>query len=174
MEGARGATAREAFGQRLVALLPELRKHAVFLARDRAAAEDLVQGAAANAMAAWERFEPGTNFAGWMHRILRNLFLYERRRWGREACGIDDLPEEALPSEDPWTRRATPEGRLALRDLSRALARLPGDQRRALLLVAAGALPYEDAARVAGCGVGTMKTRVFRARRKLGAWLPDG
>jgi RNA polymerase sigma-70 factor, ECF subfamily len=75
LEGARGATAREAFGQRLVALLPELRKHAVFLARDRAAAEDLVQGAAANAMAAWERFEPGTNFAGWMHRILRNLFL---------------------------------------------------------------------------------------------------
>ena len=146
----------------------------MFLARDRAAAEDLAQGATANALAAWERFEPGTNFEGWMHRILRNLFLYQRRRWGREACGIDDLPEEALPSEDPWTRRAPQEERLLLRDLSRALARLPDDQRRALLLVASRALPYEDAARAEGCAVGTAKSRVFRARRSLEAWLADG
>ncbi len=110
-----------------------------------------------------------------MHRILRNLFLYERRRWGREACGVDDLPEDLLPAAEPWTRPAPQEERLLLKDVLRALARLPEDQRRALLLVAAGALPYEDAARVAGCGVGTAKTRVFRARRRLEAWLPpDG
>lgn len=175
MEDARQAAAREAFQERLVALLPDLRKHAMFLARDRAAAEDLVQGAAANALAAWERFEPGTNFAGWMHRILRNLFLHERRRWGREACGIDDLPDELKPPPDPWTRPAPQEERLLLEEVLRALAWLPADQRRALLLVTAGALPYEDAARVAGCGVGAAKSRVFRARRRLEAWLPpDG
>lgn len=168
------AAAREAFKDRLVAVLPELRKHAMFLERDRAAAEDLVQGAVANALAGWETFEPGTNFEGWAHRVLRNLFLHERWRKRREVCGVDDLPEELLPASGPWTRPASQEERLALKDLLLALARLPEHERRALLLVASRALPYEDAAAAEGCAVGTAKSRVFRARRRLAAWLLDG
>jgi RNA polymerase sigma-70 factor (ECF subfamily) len=157
------STAAEFHGQ-LVALLPKLRVQALALTRNRAAAEDLVQDAVANALAAKDSFTPGTNFAAWMHRILRNRFISTLRKQ-RETTDIEDLPMSAFAVSGAH------EDRLVLKELSRALGRLPSDQREALFMVVLQGLSYEEVAQSTGCAVGTAKSRVFRARRQLQAWL---
>ena len=157
------STAAEFHGQ-LVALLPKLRVQALALTRNRAAAEDLVQDAVANALAAKDSFTPGTNFAAWMHRILRNRFISTLRKQ-RETTDIDDLPMSAFAVSGAH------EDRLVLKELSRALGRLPSDQREALFMVVLQGLSYEEVAQATGCAVGTAKSRVFRARRQLQTWL---
>jgi RNA polymerase sigma-70 factor, ECF subfamily len=148
----------------LIALLPKLRVQALALTRNRAAAEDLVQDAVANALAAQDSFTPGTNFAAWMHRILRNRFISTLRKQ-RETTDIEDLPASAFAVS------AAHEDRMVLKELGRALNRLPSDQREALFMVVLQGLSYEDVAAATGCAVGTAKSRVFRARRQLQAWL---
>jgi len=155
---------RGEFHGQLVALLPKLRVQALALTRNRAAAEDLVQDAVANALAAQDSFTPGTNFAAWMHRILRNRFISTLRRQ-RETTDIEDLPMSAFAVNAPH------DDRLVLKELSRALGRLPADQREALFMVVLQGLSYEEVAQATGCAVGTAKSRVFRARRQLQSWL---
>jgi len=156
--------AQQDFHALLVALLPKLRVQALALTRNRAAAEDLVQDAVANALAAQDSFTPGTNFAAWMHRILRNRFISTLRKQ-RETTDIEDLPMSA------FAVGAAHEDRMVLKELSRALGRLPSDQREALFMVVLQGLSYEEVASATGCAVGTAKSRVFRARRQLQAWL---
>lgn len=152
------------FHGQLIALLPKLRVQALALTRNRAAAEDLVQDAVANALAAQDSFTPGTNFAAWMHRILRNRFISTLRKQ-RETTDIEDLPAGA------FAVGAAHEDRMVLKELGRALNRLPTDQREALFMVVLQGMSYEDVAASTGCAVGTAKSRVFRARRQLQAWL---
>ena len=157
-------SSRKEFHDQLTALLPKLRVQALALARNRAAAEDLVQDAVANALAAKDSFTPGTNFAAWMHRILRNRFISTLRKQ-RETTDIDDLPMSAFAVSGAH------EDRLVLKELSHALGRLPADQREALFMVVLQGLSYEEVAQATACAVGTAKSRVFRARRQLQTWL---
>ena len=152
------------FHSQLITLLPRLRVQALALTRNRAAAEDLVQDAVANALAAQDSFTPGTNFAAWMHRILRNRFISTLRKQ-RDTTDIEDLPAGA------FAVAATHEDRLVLKELGRAVNRLPVDQREALFMVVLQGMSYEDVASATGCAVGTAKSRVFRARRQLQAWM---
>ena len=152
------------FHDQVIAILPKLRVQALALTRNRAAAEDLVQDAVCNALSAQTSFIPGTNFPAWMHRILRNRFISNLRK-RRDTTDIDDVPASAFATEAPH------EDRLALKDLGKAMTRLPADQREALIMVVVQGMSYEALAEATGCAVGTAKSRVFRARRQLETWL---
>lgn len=152
------------FHDQVICILPKLRVQALALTRNRAAAEDLVQDAVCNALSAQDSFIPGTNFAAWMHRILRNRFISNLRK-RRDTTDIDDVPAHTFATE------AAHEDRLALKELGAAMTRLPTDQREALVMVVVHGMSYEDLAAATGCAVGTAKSRVFRARRQLEAWL---
>lgn len=152
------------FHDQVISILPKLRIQALALTRNRSAAEDLVQDAVCNALSAHASFIPGTNFPAWMHRILRNRFISNLRK-RRDITDIDDVPQSAFATE------AAHEDRLALKELGRAMTRLPADQREALLMVVVHGMSYEALAEATGCAVGTAKSRVFRARRQLEAWL---
>ena len=166
-DGAAPGPARFDFHRELVAMLPRLRVQALSLTRSGPAADDLVQDAVANALRAQAGFEPGTNFAAWTHRILRNRFI-STVRGRRETADLDDAPAAALAIG------GAQEGSLALKELSRALGRLPADQREALVMVVLQGMSYEEVSEATGCAVGTCKSRVFRARRQLQAWLLGG
>lgn len=148
----------------LVAFLPKLRIQALALTRNRAAADDLVQDAAMNALAAQHSFTPGTNFRAWMYRILRNRFISGLRK-RREIMDIDDAPPASLAVQ------AGHEDRLALQELQRALGELQPIQREALFMVVLQGMSYEEVGEATGCAVGTAKSRVFRARQHLAARL---
>ena len=152
------------FHDQVISILPKLRIHALALTRNRSAAEDLVQDAVCNALSAHASFIPGTNFPAWMHRILRNRFISNLRK-RRDTTDIDDVPQSTFATE------AAHEDRLALKELGQAMTRLPADQREALLMVVVHGMSYEALAEATGCAVGTAKSRVFRARRQLEAWL---
>ena len=155
------------FHDELVALLPRLRIQALSLTRNRAEADDLVQAALTNALAAQASFTPGTNLGAWVYRIMRNRFISDRRR-ARETVEMDDAPADA------FARAGNQEDSIAVSELRRELARLPADQRTALVMVAVQGLSYEEVAAAMGCAVGTAKCRVFRARRALEARLLGG
>ena len=152
------------FHDQVISILPKLRIQALALTRNRSAAEDLVQDAVCNALSAHASFIPGTNFPAWMHRILRNRFISNLRK-RRDTTDIDDVPQSVFATE------AAHEDRLALKELGRAMTRLPADRREALLMVVVHGMSYEALAEATGCAVGTAKSRVFRARRQLEAWL---
>ena len=156
--------AGRSFHDQVISILPKLRVQALALTRNRAAAEDLVQDAVCNALSAQSSFIPGTNFSAWMHRILRNRFISHLRK-RRDTTDIDDVPASTFASDAPH------EDRLALKDLGKAMTRLPNDQREALVMVVVHGMSYEALAEATGCAVGTAKSRVFRARRQLEAWL---
>jgi RNA polymerase sigma-70 factor (ECF subfamily) len=152
------------FHTNLVAVLPRLRIQALALTRNRAAADDLVQDAAMNALAAQGSFTPGTNFRAWMHRILRNRFISDLRK-RREIVDIDDAPPASLAVH------AGHEDRLTLQELQLALGELLPVQREALFMVVLQGMSYEEVAAATDCAIGTAKSRVFRARRLLAARL---
>lgn len=152
------------FHDQIISILPKLRVQALALTRNRASAEDLVQDAVCNALSAQDSFIPGTNFPAWMHRILRNRFISNLRK-RRDTTDIDDVPAAMFASDAPH------ENRLALKELAVAMARLPTDQREALVMVVVHGMSYEALAEATGCAVGTAKSRVFRARRQLESWL---
>ena len=152
------------FQKQVISIMPKLRIQALALTRNRSAADDLVQDAVCNALAAHASFIPGTNFPAWMHRIVRNRFISDLRK-RRDTTDIADLPEAAFAT------KAAHEDRLALKELGRAMTRLPADQREALLMVVVHGMSYEALAEATGCAVGTAKSRVFRARRQLETWL---
>lgn len=152
------------FHEQIIGIVPKLRVQALALTRNRAAADDLVQDAVCNALSAQESFIPGTNFAAWMHRILRNRFISNLRK-RRDTTDIEDVPSSALATAPQH------EDRLALKELAAAMTRLPHDQREALVMVVVHGMSYEALAEATGCAVGTAKSRVFRARRQLESWL---
>jgi RNA polymerase sigma-70 factor, ECF subfamily len=147
--------------QDIVHCLPHLRAFAFLLARDRALADDLVQDAVLRALSHADQFEVGTNFRAWITTILRNSYFNEMRRRSRAS----QLSMEALVNT-PSISGGQME-RLHTRDFERAFHRLPPAQREALALVGASGFVYEEAAKVASCAVGTMKSRVSRARAQL-------
>ena len=155
------------FHTNLVAALPKLRVQALALTRNRAAADDLVQDAAMNALAAQSSFTPGTNIRAWIYRILRDRFISVLRKQ-REIVDIDDAPPAFLAVQ------AGHEDRLTLQELQRALGELLPVQREALFMVVLQGMSYEEVGAVTGCAVGTAKSRVFRARRFLAARLLGG
>ncbi len=152
------------FNDQLIAIIPKLRVQALALTRNRSAADDPVQDAVCNALAGHASFVPGTNFPAWMHRIVRNKFISTLRRH-RDITDIDALPEAAFATNPAH------EDRLVLKELGRAMMRLPADQREALVMVVLQGMSYEALAEATSCAIGTAKSRVFRARRQLEAWL---
>jgi len=152
------------FHDELTSLLPRLRIQALALTRNRADADDLVQAAIVNALAAQASFVPGTNLHAWVYRIMRNRFISDRRRY-RPSVDMDDAPETA------FARPAAQEDSIVLAELRRAMARLPADQRTALVMVSVQGMSYAEVAAVMRCAVGTAKCRVFRARQALHAAL---
>ena len=145
----------------LLGAVPSLRAFAISLSGDVDRADDLVQDTLVRALANVHRFEPGTNLNAWLFTILRNLFHSEYRKRRREVEDADGSYAAAL--------RTAPEqhAHLDFEDLRAALAKLPQDQREALLLVGAQGFAYDDAAAICGCAVGTIKSRVNRARHRL-------
>ena len=152
-----GAASPE-FQDQLTDFLPKMRGWAMALTRNRAAAEDLVQEVAMKALSACDSYVPGTNFPAWVHRIMVNQFITDVRRQ-REHNDLDQVPEAGIP--------AAQEDLTDLRELNVAFQRLPKDQREALRLIAVEELSYEEVSHTIGCAVGTLKSRVHRARLQL-------
>jgi RNA polymerase sigma-70 factor (ECF subfamily) len=155
------------FRRDLLDLIPFLRAFSRSLCGDRELADDLAQEALAKAWQSRDSFRAGSNLKAWLFTILRNQFYSDRRRAWRQAPW-DDAAAERVPvarGEQTWA--------IQLSDTARALKGLPAEQREALILVGAGGFSYEDAARISNCAVGTVKSRVARARKALSAAL-DG
>ncbi len=158
----------EAFKRELIGLIPHLRAFARTLAGDPASADDLAQDAMMKAWDARASFEMGTNMKAWTFMILRNQFYSEKRRAWRQTQLDQEAAERTLIAVDD------PEAPVALDELRLGLGMLPAEQREALILVGAGGFAYEEAAAICGCAVGTVKSRVSRARKALQAILEDG
>jgi len=158
----------EAFRRELVGLIPHLRAFARTLCGDPTAADDLAQDAMLKAWDARASFEMGTNMKAWTFMILRNQFYSEKRRSWRQTQLDQEAAERTLVAVDD------PEAPVALDELRQGLAMLPIEQREALVLVGAGGFAYEEAAAICECAVGTVKSRVSRARRALQGILESG
>ena len=156
------------FRHELVALIPHLRAFARTLTGDATAADDLAQEAMMKAWDARGSFEMGTNMKAWTFMILRNQFYSEKRRSWRQTQLDQEAAERTLVAIDD------PAAPIALDELRLGLAQLPSEQREALVLVGAGGFAYEEAAEICGCAIGTVKSRVSRARRALQAILDAG
>jgi RNA polymerase sigma-70 factor, ECF subfamily len=149
------------FQRELIALIPQLRAFSRMLCGRRAIAEDMAQEALAKAWRARARFELGTNLKAWLFTILRNEYYSHGRRAWRETHWDEVLGERiATPSlEQEWAMELT--------DTGRALGGLNKEQREALILVSAGGFSHRDAAKLCATPVGTIKSRVARARAVL-------
>ena len=156
------------FKKELVQLIPHLRAFARTLTGDPTAADDLAQDAMMKAWDARASFQLGTNMKAWTFMILRNQFYSDKRRSWRQSQLDQEAAERTLVAVDD------PEAPVALDELRQGLAMLPPEQREALILVGAGGFAYEEAADICGCAVGTVKSRVSRARKALQAILEDG
>lgn len=155
--------ASERFGDQLVAVLPRLRRFARGLTGSSVEADDLVQAACERALARRHQFQEGTRFDSWMFRIVQTIWIDQiRSREVRKADG--DIGEDRLGSDEP-VRRV--EARLTLAEVRRAVDRLSPDQRAALLLVTVEGLSYKEAAEVVDVPVGTIMSRLARARIAL-------
>jgi RNA polymerase sigma factor (sigma-70 family) len=157
--------ADEAFRKELLSNLPHLRAFARGLSGRPDYADDLAQEAAIKAWTARERYTPGTNMRAWTFAILRNHYLSELRR-NRRQTDLDEGVAERMLVMD-----ADQEGGLHLSDMETALSQLAPERREAVMLVGAGGFTYEEAAEIADCAVGTMKSRVARARAELNRLL---
>src|SRR3979411_407560 len=145
----------------MLAAVPSLRAFAISLSGNVDRADDLVQETLLRAMANIDSFEPGTNMSAWLFTILRNLFRSEYRKGRREGADSEGTYAETLKTQPEQTSR------VEFEEFRTALAKLPADQREALILVGASGFSYEEAAGICGCAVGTIKSRVNRARTRL-------
>lgn len=140
--------------------IPELRAFAISLCGNSDRAADLVQETLSRAWARIDTYRPGSMVA-WLITILRNVFYSEYRKRRREVADSDGIHTESLVSAASQT------GAVELGELLRALAKLPPQKREALILVGAAGFSYDEAAKICGCAVGTIKSRVNRARATL-------
>lgn len=166
--GARSANEKADFKRELTGVVPHLRAFARGLCGRPDMADDLVQETMLKAWAAQDRFEPGTSMRAWTFVILRNAYLTDMRRNRFRGEYDEGVAERIL------TAPAGQEEPIHLSDLHRALLTLPAERREALLLVGAGGFSYEEAAQICGCAVGTIKSRVGRARAALSEMLTSG
>lgn len=150
----------ETFHDGLMRFLPELTISARRLTRDRSSAEDLVQDTVVRALKGQGRFQPGTNLRAWLYTILRNGWIETCRR-SRPHVSLDQVPAAASVGGAP--QHAVVE----LGEVSRAMRTLSGEQRETLGMIAGLGFSYEEAARASGCPVGTVKSRLSRARKHL-------
>jgi RNA polymerase sigma factor (sigma-70 family) len=164
----RTAAERADFKRELEEVVPHLRAFARGLCGRPDMADDLVQEALMKAWAAQDRFEPGTSMRAWTFVILRNAYLTDMRRNRFRGEYDEGVAERIL------TQPAGQEEPLHLSDMHRALLTLPPERREALLLVGAGGFSYEEAAEICGCAIGTIKSRVGRARSALNDMLDEG
>jgi RNA polymerase sigma-70 factor (ECF subfamily) len=144
-----------------VEAIPMLRGFARSISGNHDRADDLVQETLVKAIANRDKFKMGTNLHAWLVTILRNQFYSEGRRRWREVSDAEGTHAARLVEQPAHS------GRLELVEFMAALQVLPEDQREALILVGASGLSYEEAAEVLGTRVGTVKSRVSRARRRL-------
>lgn len=156
------------FKRELTEVVPHLRAFARGLCGRPDMADDLVQETLLKAWAAQARFEPGTSMRAWTFVILRNAYLTDMRRNRFRGEYDEGVAERIL------TAPAGQEEPIHLSDMHRALLTLPPERREALLLVGAGGFSYEEAAQICGCAVGTIKSRVGRARAALNDMLAEG
>ncbi len=145
----------------MLALLPSLRAFAFSLSGNMDRADDLVQETLLKAWQHLDKFEEGTNLRAWLFTILRNSYFSELRKRRREVEDVDGKLTASL-SVAP-----AQQGHLDMQDFRKALGTLPPEQREALVLVGAVGMSYEEAAAIARCAVGTIKSRVNRARARL-------
>jgi RNA polymerase sigma-70 factor, ECF subfamily len=158
------------FSDQLIAVLPRLRRFARGLTGSASEADDIVQAACERALARRHQFQEGTRFDSWMFRIIQTIWIDQiRARQVRKEDG--ELVEARLGSDEP-VRRV--EARLSLGEVRRAVDRLPAEQRAALLLVTVEGLSYKEAAAVAAVPVGTIMSRLARARVALQLQLEAG
>jgi RNA polymerase sigma-70 factor (ECF subfamily) len=155
----------ESFNALLIAIMPKLRAYAMYLTRNRAAADDLLQETAYRALRARDQFAIGTNFTGWIFRILRNEFISTLRRNKGTVLSIDELPEGLFSAE------AQQEDFVFSHQVIRAMDQIHPAQRQVLELVCGSGLTYQEAATVIDCSVGTIKSRVWRARKHMSLLL---
>jgi RNA polymerase sigma-70 factor (ECF subfamily) len=145
----------------MLAAVPSLRAFGISLCGNVDRAADLVQQTLLRALANIDSFQPGTNMSAWLFTILRNLFRSEYRKRRREVEDADGSYADTLKSQPEQTSR------IEFEEFRTALDKLPEDQREALILVGASGFSYEEAAEICGCAVGTIKSRVNRARTRL-------
>ncbi|MGO9004174.1 MAG: sigma-70 family RNA polymerase sigma factor [Beijerinckiaceae bacterium] len=149
----------------LISVIPNLRAFAVSLSGNPDRADDLVQETLVKAWSNIGSFVEGTNLPAWLFTILRNIYYSDYRKRRREVAD----PEGALAAK--LASAPAQNGHMDLLDFHAALQHLPNDQREALILIGASGLSYEEAASVCGCAIGTMKSRVNRARNRLAELL---
>jgi RNA polymerase sigma-70 factor (ECF subfamily) len=149
--------------QRLVELIPRLRRYARALVGDRASADDLVQDTLERAWAKLHLYRRGTDLRAWLFTVMHNVHVNKVRSARATDPLEDDMPELA--------QRAAQGDALLVRDLDRAIARLPAEQRAVLLLVTLEEMSYEQVARTLGIPIGTVMSRLSRAREKLRAMM---
>ena len=155
------------FRNELVAIMPSLRAFARGLCGNRDLADDLAQDALSRAWGARLSFAKGTNFRAWIYIILRNQFYTTIRKNSRMVSWDPDVAARHLIAPDDQ------HAILNLKDVEKALQKLPPEQREVLMLVGAGGVAYEEAAQIMGCAIGTIKSRLARGRAALTA-LIDG
>lgn len=157
--------AEDAVLTEMVALLPRLRRFACGLTGSLADADDLVQGACLKALDRIEQWRPGTRLDSWMFRILQNLWIDQlRERRGREvAMDPEDLAERAVGDAAREN-----DARIALSEVRREVAKLPPEQRAVLMLVSVEGVSYKEAAEILEIPIGTVMSRLARARLALG------
>jgi RNA polymerase sigma-70 factor (ECF subfamily) len=147
----------------IVELIPRLRRYARALAGDRIAADDLVQDTLERAWSKFHLYRRGTDLRAWLFTVMHNVYVNQLRA-ARPAAPLDeDMPELAQAARETDT--------LVLRDLDAAIRRLPPDQREVLLLVALEEMSYDEAAGALGIPIGTVMSRLARAREKLRSML---
>ncbi len=157
--------AEQEFRKELVALLPRLRRFAWSLTSDRTEADDLVQAACERALSHMHQWKPGTRLDSWMFRILYNLMIDETRRSRKKKVHMP-LDEELLATaQSDGTRRM--EAKVQLKQVLEAMMKLNPQERALLSLVCIEGMSYKEAADTLGIPIGTVMSRLARARKKL-------
>jgi RNA polymerase sigma-70 factor (ECF subfamily) len=154
-----------AFGEEMVAQIPYLRAFAISLSGSYSVADDLVQDTLVKAWSHADSFEPGTNFRAWLVTILRNTYFSQYRKRSREVQDSDNVLAEQIPV------KGGQESNVTMQDVQKALNKLAPEHREILLMIGITELSYEEAAQVCDIAVGTVKSRLNRARAKLAEHL---
>ncbi|WP_099865311.1 RNA polymerase sigma factor [Pararhizobium haloflavum] len=151
-------------GKQLIAFLPNMRRFGFSLTRSQDKADDLVQAACERALSRADGFEPGTRFDAWIFRIMRNLWIDQIRR-NRTAGPQDDIDAQADLVGAEGEREV--HARMELAEVARAIVDLPQEQREILVLVCGEDMAYKDVASLLDIPIGTVMSRLARARKKL-------
>jgi RNA polymerase sigma-70 factor (ECF subfamily) len=155
------------FHDLLIAEMPRLRGYALVLTRNRAVADDLVQETAMRAWRAQSQFTLGTNFRAWIYRILRNEFVSHCRRAKRAPLPVDSVAASLLAYEGDQ------EEKVVAREVVLAMEKLPTPQREVLYLKCVSDYTYEEVAAALQCSLGTIKSRLWRARIAMQKMIGD-